>query len=179
MKRLAKSEKNFLRCRPGFTLVELLIVIIIIGILSGMMMLNAGSATDKAEATKIVANMRSVKSACMLFYAENGVWPDTDLSGKSLDTEMSSLSSSDYNSVADFLDSEPDEKYTLNVTDEGYIDVVFDPDNETDSPSVGSGVTDKLADMAQDSGLYANAYGESDNSALYEGSGPIYIRVKK
>lgn len=176
---MPKLRHTFLRRRPGFTLVELLIVIIIIGILSGMMMLNAGSATDKAEATKIVANMRSVKSACMLFYAENGVWPDSDLSGQSLDTEMSSLESSDHNAVADFLDAEPDGKYTLNITEDGYIDVVFDPDNTTDSPSVSNGVTEKLADMAQDSGLYANAYGGSDNSALYEGSGVIYMRVKK
>ena len=36
------------RKNKAFTLVELLIVIIIIGILAGMMMLSTGSATDKA-----------------------------------------------------------------------------------------------------------------------------------
>ena len=38
----------------GFTLVELLIVVVIIGILAGVMMLSVGSITDKAEAVKIL-----------------------------------------------------------------------------------------------------------------------------
>ena len=66
-----------LRKRSGFTLVELLIVIIIIGILAGAMLLVAGSGTDSAEATKVVSDLRSMKAAALLFYADNSNPPLT------------------------------------------------------------------------------------------------------
>lgn len=70
-------KKMLKRKSKGFTLVELLIVVIIIGILAGMMMLSTGSATAKAEATKIVSDMRNIKAAAVMYYADNdGSWTD-------------------------------------------------------------------------------------------------------
>ena len=70
MKKMFKKSK-------GFTLVELLIVVVIIGILAGMMMLSTGSATSKAEATKIVSNLRNMKAAAVMVYADANTWPST------------------------------------------------------------------------------------------------------
>ena len=61
----------------AFTLVELLIVIIIIGIMAGIFTLSVGAARDKAQATKIVSDMRVLKSAVILYRAQNGKWPDS------------------------------------------------------------------------------------------------------
>ena len=49
--------------RKGFTLVELLIVIVVIGILSAMMMLSSTEAVSSAKAARIVADLRNVKTA--------------------------------------------------------------------------------------------------------------------
>jgi general secretion pathway protein G len=71
--------------KGGFTLVELLIVIMIIAILAGMMLLATGSATDGAEATKVVNDLRNLKSAALLFYGDTLKWPATADDVKSLD----------------------------------------------------------------------------------------------
>lgn len=74
--------------KKGFTLVELLIVIIIIGILAGMMMLSTGAATDKAEATKIVSDMRNLKAAAIMYYADYHKYPNETAVDASLDKYM-------------------------------------------------------------------------------------------
>lgn len=86
MNKILKARKS------GFTLVELLIVIMIIAILAGMMLLATGSATDSATATKIINDMRAAKSAALLIYMdENQNWDftnDTDAFKTSLDKYM-------------------------------------------------------------------------------------------
>ena len=65
--------------RKAFTLVEMLIVIIVIGILAGLMMISSGSATDKAEETRCVADRRSIRSALNIYRAEHGAITSADI----------------------------------------------------------------------------------------------------
>ena len=63
------------RRNGGFTLVELLIVILIIGILAGLVLLAVGEARDNAEATRIVNDLRVLSSAARMYYVDKGEWP--------------------------------------------------------------------------------------------------------
>ena len=51
--------------RSGFTLVELLIVIVVIGVLSTMMMLSSTEAVSSAKASNIISNLRNWKTAAL------------------------------------------------------------------------------------------------------------------
>ena len=63
--------KNVNVKRRGFTLVELLIVIVVIGILSAMMMLSSSEAVSSAKATAIISDLRSLKTAALAYFADN------------------------------------------------------------------------------------------------------------
>ncbi len=64
--------------RKGFTLVELLIVIVVIGILSAMMMLSSTEAVTSAKASNIVSDLRNMKTAALaLFVDKLDNWEDT------------------------------------------------------------------------------------------------------
>ena len=64
------QSKNNMK-RKGFTLVELLIVIVVIGILSAMMMLSSTEAVTSAKASNIVSNLRNLKTAALAFYVDH------------------------------------------------------------------------------------------------------------
>ena len=66
-----QERKNGNMKRKGFTLVELLIVIVVIGILSAMMMLSSTEAVSSAKASTIVSNLRNLKTAALAWYIDS------------------------------------------------------------------------------------------------------------
>lgn len=63
---------NFFKNKKGFTLVELVVVIAILGILAGIAIPRFMDATASARGAKIVADLRTIDSACMMHYAKYG-----------------------------------------------------------------------------------------------------------
>ena len=57
--------------KNGFTLVELLIVIVIIGVLAALIMMSSDETVYSARATTIISNLESIKIATKAWYLDN------------------------------------------------------------------------------------------------------------
>lgn len=74
------------KTRKGFTLVELLIVVAIMGVLAAMMSLSAGSSTATAKAAAINNNIHNIKMAAMMYMIQQGdSFSETSLTADVLD----------------------------------------------------------------------------------------------
>ncbi len=61
----------------AFTLVELLVVIVIIGILAAVIAPNAFKAVEKAKIAREVEDLKTIGKASLLYYADIGEFPGT------------------------------------------------------------------------------------------------------
>lgn len=72
---------KFFKNNKGFTLVELVVVIAILGILAGIAIPRFMDATATARGARIVADLRTIDSAIVMYQAKEGKFPSatTDL----------------------------------------------------------------------------------------------------
>lgn len=74
----SKNKKGLtMSSSKGFTLLELLVVIGIIGLLASILVLNLTSARRRARDTKRVADVRNLQTAAEDYFGKNGRYPVT------------------------------------------------------------------------------------------------------
>lgn len=146
--KMLKKEKS----RKGFTLIEVLIVIAIIGILTAGMTLAAGGSRDAAEATRIIADLRTIKTAVLMWVADDPEGVDS-----------SKLTGDENNSLDKYLDR------PVTSNDNYKFETIMLNDREVwllgyDLSGVRDGVVKRLAEQADSAGLFLNEKDETTNS---------------
>lgn len=72
-----KGSRNAKRAEDGFTLVELLVVIFIIGLLATIVAINVLPAQDTASITTAKANIRNLEQAIETYRLDHNRYPET------------------------------------------------------------------------------------------------------
>jgi general secretion pathway protein G len=76
------TEKN--RNEKGFTLIELMVVLVIMGILVSVVVLNISDEPDKAKVQKARMDIKTLETALKMFKIDGGFYPSTEQGLESL-----------------------------------------------------------------------------------------------
>jgi len=73
------------RGERGFTLIELLVVVLIISFISSVTLANLNSVRAKGRDAVRISNLTEIRKAMLLFYEDNGRYPNINTGGSWLD----------------------------------------------------------------------------------------------
>ena len=155
--------------RKGFTLVELLIVIVVIGVLSAMMMLSSTEAVSSAKASDIVSDLRNLKTAALAYYADH--IDDVEANP----TKILTASGTD-KAIFKYMNNEAITGYSfVHGTHDGFGKEWYVKYSGAHTSTVNGSVNGKLAGRAGTVGIY----GSADSSDKYEaGDTDVYMFIR-
>ncbi len=78
MKKTDRGEKNIAICQRGFTLIEIMVVIVILGILAGLIVPRLMDEPDKAKVVKARMQIESLITAVKKYKLDSGAYPTTE-----------------------------------------------------------------------------------------------------
>jgi general secretion pathway protein G len=73
--------------RRGFSLIEMLIVVTLVGILAAIVVSRTSQPTDAAKENSCAVNRGNIEIQAQLWLRNNGSWPAADLSDIGADTD--------------------------------------------------------------------------------------------
>ena len=85
-----KATFNNYKAQRGFTLIEVIVVLVILGILASIVVPKVVSRTDQAQIVKAKQDIRALESALQMYRVDNFNYPSTDQGLQALSQKPSS-----------------------------------------------------------------------------------------
>ena len=163
--------KRFMR--KGFTLVEILIVIAVIGILASMIMLSSSESVSSANANNIISNLVNWKQAALMYYTDSLDVFNNPAKASLAGNEPKSADVIRYlanNKVTDNFEGYDIERATSSFPYEWYV-------KNTGGYLADPAVKQKLAARASSVGLKSTSDSTKTND-VYKDQNTVYLRVR-
>ena len=133
----------------GFTLIEIMVVVVILGILSALIVPNVISRPDEARVTAARSGVQQIGNALELYRLDNGVYPSSDQGLEALVNEPSGFPEPRNWSSEGYLKSVPEDPWGepyLYFSEDRTMDVYsFGADRQEGGEGVDSDI--RLSDL--------------------------------
>jgi general secretion pathway protein G len=73
------DSRNFRQAARGFTLIEIMVVVVIIGLLAAFILPNVFGNVEKAQIAKVKGDIQGLETALTMYKLDNYKYPTTDL----------------------------------------------------------------------------------------------------
>jgi general secretion pathway protein G len=97
--------------QDGFTLIEIMVVVLILGLLATLVVQNLRGATDKAKRVKAQADIQAIKTGLDRYYLDVGSYPTTDQGLQALITPPTTGHVSENYESGGYLQSVPNDPW--------------------------------------------------------------------
>ncbi len=138
------STTSSTRLQQGFTLIEIMVVIVILGILAALVVPKVMDRPDTARITKTRADIRSLESALNLYKLDNYSYPSTDQGLQALVTKPAGSPEPRNWKQGGYIDRLPNDAWQqpyqyLQPGIHGEIDIFsFGPDGQQSDDDIGN-----------------------------------------
>lgn len=134
---------RLLKSREGFTLIELMIVIVVLGILASIAVPKLSEVREKANIAVIKSDLHNIQIALEMYYVDNNSYPADTVDPGVEDIPVDALEIT----LSDLVTDSPDLSYKYDLSDDGteylvYIQYPASDDNYYFIKS-GTGVSSK------------------------------------
>src|SRR5215469_16953052 len=124
--------KKLFRTQDGFTLIEIMVVILIIGLLALMVVPRLRGVADRAKKTKAQADIQEIKQALDRYYLDSGSYPTSDQGLQALVTPPSTGRQSANYEQGGYIEKLPNDPwgnpYSYQSDGSSYVLKSFGPD---------------------------------------------------